>query len=98
MKTHPYSIVQVPTTQVAKMSIDLNFAKLTADVLGVFFIRYNNIRRPLWPRLVRVPLYSDCLIGELLPYPGRDTPLEWSVDDSCYDERTVGTQSQERSG
>ena len=39
MKTHPYSLFNsilqglVPTTQLAKMSIDLKFVKLTADVL-----------------------------------------------------------------
>ena len=31
--THSYSILRVPTTQLAKMSIDLKFVKLTADVL-----------------------------------------------------------------
>ena len=34
IKTHSYSILLVPTTQLAKMSIDLKFVKLTADVLG----------------------------------------------------------------
>ena len=32
-KTHSYSILRVPTTQLTKMSIDLKFVKLTADVL-----------------------------------------------------------------
>ena len=32
-KTHSYSILRVPTTQLAKMSTDLKFVKLTADVL-----------------------------------------------------------------
>ena len=32
-KTHSYSILRVPTTQLAKMSIDLKFVKLTADIL-----------------------------------------------------------------
>ena len=36
MKTHPYSILQVPTTQLAKMSIALKFVELTADVLEFF--------------------------------------------------------------
>ena len=40
IKTHPYSILQVPTTQLAKMSIDLKFVELTADVLEIFFIKY----------------------------------------------------------
>ena len=35
-KTHPHSILQVPTTQLAKMSID-QFVELTADVLEIFF-------------------------------------------------------------
>ena len=39
MKTHPHSILQVPTTQLAKMSIDLKFVELTADVLEIFFIK-----------------------------------------------------------
>ena len=39
-KTHPYSILQVPTTQLAKMSFDPKFVELTADVLKVFFIIY----------------------------------------------------------
>ena len=38
IKTHPCSILQVPTTQLAKMSIDLKFVELTADVLEIFFI------------------------------------------------------------
>ena len=33
IKTHSYSIIRVPTTQLAKMSIDLKFVKLTAGVL-----------------------------------------------------------------
>ena len=33
MKTHLYSILRVPTTQLAKMSIGLKFVELTADVL-----------------------------------------------------------------
>ena len=35
-KTHPHGILQVPTTQLAKMSIDLKFVELTADVLEIF--------------------------------------------------------------
>ena len=35
-KTHPHSILQVPTTQLAKMSIDPKFVELTADVLEIF--------------------------------------------------------------
>ena len=34
-KTHPHSILQVPTTQLAKMSIDPKFVELTADVLVI---------------------------------------------------------------
>ena len=34
-KTHPHSILQVPTTQLAKMSIDPKFVELTADVLEI---------------------------------------------------------------
>ena len=33
------SILQVPSTQLAKMSIDLKFVELTADVLGILFIK-----------------------------------------------------------
>ena len=32
-KTHPHSILQVPTTQLTKMSIDPKFVELAADVL-----------------------------------------------------------------
>ena len=39
-KTHPFSILQVPTTQLAKMSIGLKFVELTADVLEIFFIKH----------------------------------------------------------
>ena len=35
-KIHPHSILQVPTTQLAKMSIDPKFVELTADVLEIF--------------------------------------------------------------
>ena len=35
-KTHPHSILQVPTTQPANMSIDPKFVELTADVLEIF--------------------------------------------------------------
>ena len=35
-KTHPHSILQLPTTQLAKMSIDPKFVELTADVLEIF--------------------------------------------------------------
>ena len=35
-QTHPHSILQVPTTQLAKMSFDPKFVKLTADVLEIF--------------------------------------------------------------
>ena len=38
-KTHPYSTLQVPTTKLAKMSIDLKFVELTADVLDIFFLK-----------------------------------------------------------
>ena len=34
-KTHSRSILQVPTTQLAKMSIDPKFVELTADVVGI---------------------------------------------------------------
>ena len=33
IENHPYSMLRVPTTQLAKMSIDLKFVELTADVL-----------------------------------------------------------------
>ena len=36
-KTHPHSILQVPTTQLAKISIDPKFVELTADVLEIIF-------------------------------------------------------------
>ena len=35
-KTHPHSVLQVPTTQLAKMSIDPKFVEFTADVLEIF--------------------------------------------------------------
>ena len=38
-KAHPYSILQVPTKQLAKMSVDLKFVELTADVLDIFFTK-----------------------------------------------------------
>ena len=38
-ETHPHSILQVPTTQLAKMSIDLKFVELTADVLAIYFYK-----------------------------------------------------------
>ena len=41
IKTHPYSILQVPTTQLAKMSIGLKFVEITADVLEIFSIKYD---------------------------------------------------------
>ena len=37
-KTHSCSILQVPKTQLAKMSIDPKSVELTADVLEIFFI------------------------------------------------------------
>ena len=37
-KTHPHSILQVPTTQLAKMSIDPKFVELTIDVLEIFLL------------------------------------------------------------
>ena len=36
-KTHPHSILQVPTTQLASMTVDPKFVELTADVLTFFF-------------------------------------------------------------
>ena len=33
-------MLQVPTTQLAEMSIDLKFVELTADVLEIFFMKY----------------------------------------------------------
>ena len=41
-KTHPHSILQVPTTQLAKMSIDPKFVELTADVLEIFLKNTND--------------------------------------------------------
>ena len=35
-KAHPHSILQVPTTQLAKMSTDPKFVELTADALEIF--------------------------------------------------------------
>ena len=35
-RKNSHSILQVPTTQLAKISIDPKFAELTADVLEVF--------------------------------------------------------------
>ena len=34
-KSHPHRILQVPTTQLAKMSFDPEFVELTADVLEI---------------------------------------------------------------
>ena len=52
VNTHPHSILQVPTTQLAKMSIDPKSVELTADVLeifssgiGSFFHLYNGVTR-----------------------------------------------------
>ena len=46
MKNHPYSLVlrilQMPTTQLAKMSIDPKFVEITADVLEIFFTKYGH--------------------------------------------------------
>ena len=39
-ETHPHSILQVPTTQLTKMSIDPKFVELTADVLEIFLLHY----------------------------------------------------------
>ena len=36
-KTQPHSILQVPTTQLAKISIGPKFVELTAVVLEIFF-------------------------------------------------------------
>ena len=36
IKTHLYCTLQVPTTQLAKMSIDLKFVELTAEILEFF--------------------------------------------------------------
>ena len=36
-ETHPHSILQVPTTQLANMGIDPKFVELTADVLEIIF-------------------------------------------------------------
>ena len=36
----PCSILQARTTQLAKMSIDLKFVELTADVFDFFLIKY----------------------------------------------------------
>ena len=44
-KTHPHSRLQVPTTQLAKMSIDPKFVELTADVLGIFYQIRDNIAK-----------------------------------------------------
>ena len=40
IKTHLYSILQLPATQLANMNIDLKFVELMADVLDFFFIKY----------------------------------------------------------
>ena len=37
-KTHPHYILEVPTTQLAKLGIDPEFVELTADVLEFFFV------------------------------------------------------------
>ena len=36
IKTHSFSILPVPTTQLAKMNIDLKFVEFTADVLDEY--------------------------------------------------------------
>ena len=56
IKTHPYSMLQLPTTQLAKMSIDLKFVELTADVLEIFSIKNiyydSKLRENVCPNLV----------------------------------------------
>ena len=37
---YTHRLLQVPTTQLAKMSIDLKSVELTAGVLEIFFIKY----------------------------------------------------------
>ena len=37
--TDSINVLQVPTTQLAKMNIDLKFVELTADVLEIFFTK-----------------------------------------------------------
>ena len=44
-KTHPHRILQVPTTQLANMSIDSKFVELKADVLDFC---YSNIINKVW--------------------------------------------------
>ena len=39
IKTRPFSLLQVRTTQLAKMSIDPKFVELMADVLETFLIK-----------------------------------------------------------
>ena len=38
-RTHPYCMLQVPTTQLAKLSIDPKFVELTADFLELFLLK-----------------------------------------------------------
>ena len=47
-KTHPHSILQVPTTQLAKMRTDPKFVELTADALKIFFYEIHNEYLDSW--------------------------------------------------
>ena len=46
----------IKTTQLAKMSIDLKFVELTADVLEIFF--YNNMTPPIMKKLTHIVYYK----------------------------------------
>ena len=68
IKIHPHSILQVPTTQLAKMSIDLKFVELTADVLEIFFIKYSKLQLALLgdpKQTLRVRATRCCSNGDL---------------------------------
>ena len=55
-KTLPNSILQVPTTQLAKRSIDPKFVKLTADILEIFLSNICSCHRYL--KCIREPAMS----------------------------------------
>ena len=66
--TQTHGILQVPTTQLAKMRIDPKFVELTADILEIFLL--NTLS---W----RVPGHS--LVAVFAPLRARDISVETTV-------------------
>ena len=63
-KSYPQSILKVPTTQLAKMSIDPNFVELTADVLEIFLYNTNNNHYSEEKRNMYNTFFGICLAGK----------------------------------